>query len=87
MPKKRGKAHLKSFERLYLHVSPLFHQFATVRRLLTVRKLLIMLEGTQGGGVYRSSKQDVNAPAMGESRASVTRWLDALLPAAYHALR
>jgi len=51
-PHKAAKAQKiapKSFERRYLGVSPLFRQFATVGRRLTVRKLLILLEGTQVG--------------------------------------
>ncbi len=38
------------FEKQFLRVSPLFHQFGHCSRRLTVRKSLILLEGAQGGG-------------------------------------
>jgi len=51
-PKKAEKAPKsapKSFENLFLRVSPLFYQFAIGSHQLTARKLLILLEGVGRG--------------------------------------
>lgn len=52
-PKTRKTA-LNSFAGQFLRVSPLFRRFATVGSLLTVSKLLIPLEGGEGGGINKT---------------------------------